>query len=102
MRLRSWFFLSLGILLAIVTGIALNGVAQQNADRAIAAPPELVSVVVTKAEVPARTVLTGAMLARRDYPKDLVPSGAPASEADAVGPTTLALLPRGAAVLPGQ
>jgi pilus assembly protein CpaB len=102
MRLRSWFFLSLGILLAIVTGIALNGVAQQNADRAIAAPPELVSVVVTKAEIPARTVLTAAMLGHREYPKDLVPGGALASEADAVGQTTLALVPSGAAVLRGQ
>ena len=47
MRLRSWFFLSLGLFLAIITGVALNGVAQQNANRvAAAAPPETVSVVV--------------------------------------------------------
>jgi len=74
MRLRSWFFLSLGLLLAILTGVALNGVAQQSAGPAAAAPTT-VSVIVAKADVPARTVLTAAMLTRRDYPTDLVPSG---------------------------
>jgi pilus assembly protein CpaB len=102
MRLRSWFFLSLGLLLAIVTGVALNGVAQQNADRAVAAPAETISVVVARADIPGRTVLTAAMLSHRDYPKDLVPSGAFASEDDAVGQTTLAAIPSGAAVLKGQ
>ena len=101
MRLRSWFFLSLGITLAITTGIALNGVAQ-NANRVAAAPQETVSIVVATADVPARAVITAAMLARRDYPKDLVPSGALADEADAIGQTTLAAIPSGAAVLRGQ
>jgi pilus assembly protein CpaB len=102
MRLRSWLFLSLGIVLAIVTGVALNGVAQQNANRVVAAPPETVSIVVAKADVPARTVITAAMLTRRDYPKELVPGGALADEADAVGQTTVATIPSGAAVLRGQ
>ncbi len=103
MRLRSWFFLSLGLVLAIITGVALNGVAQQNANRvAAAAPPETVSVVVAKGDVPARAVITAAMLSRREYPKELIPSGALADEADAVGKTTLAMIPNGAAVLRGQ
>ncbi|TME33516.1 MAG: Flp pilus assembly protein CpaB [Chloroflexi bacterium] len=102
MRLRSWFFLSLGIVLALVTGVALNGVAQQNADRVAAAPPQTVSIIVAKSDVPARAVLTAAMLAHRDYPTELVPSGALADEADAVGQTTLAAIPSGAAVLRGQ
>src|SRR6266550_181606 len=102
MRLRSWFFLSLGIVLALVTGVALNGVAQQNADRVAAAPPQTVSIIVAKSDVPARAVLTAAMLAHRDYPTELVPSGALADEADAVGQTTLAATPSGAAVLRGQ
>src|SRR5881296_626275 len=102
MRRRSWFFLSLGIVLALVTGVALNGVAQQNADRAVAAPPQTVSIVVVNADVPARAVLTAAMLAHRDYPKELVPNGALADEADAVGQTTLAPISSGAAVLRGQ
>ena len=102
MRRRSWFFLALGLVLALSTGVALNGVAQQNADRAVAAPPQTVSIVVAKADVAARAVLTAEMLARRDYPKELVPSGALADEADAVGQTTLAAIPSGAAVLRGQ
>ena len=73
MRLRSWFFLSLGIVLAVITGVALNGVAQQNADRVAAAPPQTVSIIVAKSDIPARAVLTAAMLAHRDYPKELVP-----------------------------
>jgi pilus assembly protein CpaB len=102
MRLRSWFFLSLGIVLAIVTAVALNGVTQQNANHVVAAPIETISIVVASADMPPRTVITEAMLARRDYPKDLVPTGALADEADAVGQTTLATIPNGAAVLRGQ
>ena len=102
MRRRSWFFLSLGIVLAVTTGVALNGIAQQNVNRVAAAPPQTVSIVVVNADVPARAILTAAMLARRDYPKELVPSGALADEADAVGQTTLAAIPSGAAVLRGQ
>src|SRR5438045_9613514 len=103
MRLRSWFFLSLGLVLAIITGVALNGVAQQNANRvAAAAPPETVSVVVATGDVPARAVITAAMLSRREYPKELIPSGALADEADAGGKTALAMTPRGAARLSGQ
>jgi len=102
MRRRSWFFLSLGIVLAVTTGVALNGIAQQNVNRVAAAPPQTVSIVVANADVPARAVITAAMLARRDYPKELVPSGALADEADAIGQTTLAAIPSGAAVLRGQ
>jgi len=102
MRLRSWFFLSLGIVLAVITGVALNGVAQQNADRVAAAPPQTISILVAKSDVPARAVLTAAMLSHRDYPKELVPNGALGDEADAVGQTTLAAIPSGAAVLRGQ
>jgi len=102
MRLRSWLFLSLGLLLAILTGVALNGVAQQSAGPAAAAPAPTVSVIVAKADVPARTVLTAAMLTRRDYPTELVPSGAVAADADAIGQTTLAAVPSGAPILRGQ
>src|SRR6185503_7612095 len=96
MRLRSWFFLSLGLLLATLTGVALNGVAQQNAGRAAAAPVETVSVVVARSDIPARTVLTAAMLLRRDYPKELGPSDALSNVDDAVGQTTVPSVPNGA------
>src|SRR5437867_5007533 len=102
MRRRSWFFLSLGIVLAIITGVALNGVAQQNVNRVAAAPPQTVSIVVASADLPARAVITAAMLTRRDYPTDLVPGGVVGTETEAVGQTTLAAIPSGAAVLRGQ
>ncbi|MEK6227453.1 MAG: Flp pilus assembly protein CpaB [Chloroflexota bacterium] len=102
MRRRSWFFLFLGLVLAILTGVALNGVAQQNAGPAAAAPAETVSLVVAKTDLPARTVLTAAMLTARDYPKELVPSGALADPDEAVGQTTLAMVPNGAPLLRGQ
>jgi len=102
MRLRSWFFLSLGLLLAVLTGVALNGVAQQNSGRAAAALEDTVSIVVASTDVPARTVLVAGMLARRDYPKDLVPAGAVVNDAEATGQTTLAMLPSGAPILRGQ
>src|SRR5207253_11029004 len=102
MRLRSWFFLSLGIVLAVITGVALNGVAQQNADRVAAAPPQTVSIIVAKSDVPARAVLTAAMLAHGDYPTELVPSGALPDEAAAVGQTTPAAHASGPAEVRGQ
>ena len=102
MRLRSWLFLSLGLLLAVLTGITLNGVAEQSAGPAAATRVETISILVAKADLPARTVLTAAMLTRRDYPRDLVPSGALANDAEAIGQTTLAAVPSGAAVLRGQ
>jgi len=102
MRLRSWFFLSLGLVLAILTGVALNGVAQQSVGPAAAAPVDTIGIIVAKADLPARTVLTATMLVRRDYPKELVPNGAVATEAEVIGQTTLAAVPAGAPVLRGQ
>src|SRR5437870_3132641 len=55
MRLRSWFFLSLGLLLAILTGVALNRVAQQSAGPAAAAPTTVTTGV---GENPKRTQTT--------------------------------------------
>ncbi|TMC31664.1 MAG: Flp pilus assembly protein CpaB [Chloroflexi bacterium] len=102
MRLRSWLFLSLGIVLALLTGIALNGVAQRSGERAAAAPLEVETILVASTDVPARTVLQGSMLASREFPKALVPAGAIASEAEAAGQTTLATIPSGAPILRGQ
>src|SRR2546423_12190218 len=102
MRRRSWLFLSLGVLLSVLTGVALNGVAQQSAGQAAAAPADTVSIVVAKVDVPGRTIITGAMLAHREDPKDLLPSGAISNDADAIGQTTLAAIPNGAALLRAQ
>jgi len=88
--------------LALLTGIALNGVAQRSGERAAAAPLEVETILVASTDVPARTVLQGSMLASREFPKALVPAGAIASEAEAAGQTTLATIPSGAPILRGQ
>ncbi|OLC52318.1 MAG: Flp pilus assembly protein CpaB [Chloroflexi bacterium 13_1_40CM_4_68_4] len=103
MRFRSWFFLILGLVLAGLTGIALNGVAQQNAARAAVTPVvETISVLVAKTDIAARTVIIADLLETRTYPKEILPDGAIGKAAEAVGQTTLAPIPKGAPVLRGQ
>ena len=103
MRSRSWFFLVLGLVLAGLTGVALNGVAQQNAARAAVAPVlDTITVLVAKADIAARTVVTADMLEARAYPKELLPAGAISNAAEATGQTTIAPIPKGAPVLRGQ
>src|SRR2546422_966925 len=92
MRFRSWFFLILGLVLAGLTGIALNGVAQQNAARAAVTPVvETISVLVAKTDIAARTVIIADLLETRTYPKEILPDGAIGKAADArAGPRGLA------------
>ena len=100
MRLRSWMLLMAGLVLSALTGLALYGVAQQAEARPTPPPAaETVSVVVAKVDIPVRTVVTGEMLARRDVPKNLVPTGAISSEPEAIGQTTLAAKPNGSFIL---
>lgn len=101
MRLHSWLFLALGLVLAILTGVSLNAVAQPGG-RASAAPVDTVSILVARSDLAPRTVLTADMLAAKEYPKQLIPSGAFVNEAEAVGQTTLAAVPSGAPILRGQ
>jgi pilus assembly protein CpaB len=103
MRSRSWFFLVLGLVLAGLTGIALNGVAQQNAARAAVAPAvETISILVAKTDLAARVLITADMLEARAYPKELLAAGAIGNSAEVVGQTTLAPIPKGAPLLRGQ
>jgi pilus assembly protein CpaB len=100
---RAWLFLAAGLILAVLTGVALYGVAQQSAARPEApAATNTVPVLVAKADIAARTVLSADLLARRDFPADLVPSGAITSDAGALGQTTLIPIARGQAIVSGQ
>ena len=92
---RSWIFLGVGLLLAALTGLSLYGVAQQNTPAQQAASVRTVDVIVAKADVPARTVITAALVAHRSFPSDLVPAGVITNEADAVGQTTVTPISRG-------
>src|ERR671937_665199 len=103
MRSRSWFFLVLGLVLAGLTGVALNGIAQQNAARAAVAPVlDTITVLVAKADIAARTVVTADMLEARAYPKELLPAGAISNADKATGQPTIATVPTGAQELREQ
>jgi Flp pilus assembly protein CpaB len=101
-EIRSWIFLALGLLLSGLTGLALYGVAQESANRQAAAVGENLAVLVAEADIPARAVVAPAQVSIKSYPRALVPSGALASEADAVGQTTIAPIPKGAMLLRTQ
>ena len=100
---RAWLFLAAGLVLAVLTGVALYGVAQQSASRPDApAATNTIQVLVATADIAARTVLSPDLVARRDFPADLVPAGAVTSDAAAVGQTTLVPIARGQAIVAGQ
>jgi len=100
---RAWLFLAAGLLLAVLTGVALYGVAQQSAVRPEApVSTNTIQVLVAKTDIAARSVLSADLLARRDFPADLVPAGAVTSDAAAVGQTTLVPIARGQAIVAGQ
>lgn len=101
-EIRSWVFLTLGLLLAALTGVAVYGVAQEGATRQVGVVAETVHVVVAGTDIAARTVLRPELIARRSYPRALVPSGALLNAEDAVGQTTLAAIPSGVAIVRSQ
>ena len=98
-ELRAWLFLGLGLLLAGLTGLSLYGVSQDVGGRNVAAASDTTSVVVARADIPARVVITADMLTRRDYPRALVPSGSVARESDAVGQTSVSTIAAGTPVV---
>ncbi|HEV2010536.1 MAG TPA: Flp pilus assembly protein CpaB [Candidatus Limnocylindria bacterium] len=102
-EIRSWIFLALGLLLSGMTGLALYGVGVDASSRGqAAAAAESVEVLVTTADIPARTVLTGGNLTLMSYPRPLVPAGALGHTEEAVGQTTVAAIPKGAVVVREQ
>lgn len=101
-EMRSWIFLGLGLLLAGLTGLSLYGVSQDVGARQVAAASETAQIVIARADIPTRTVLTNEMLTTQTYPANLIPSGAISKAADVVGQTTVSSIPAGAAVTRSQ
>jgi len=101
-ELRSWIFLGLGLLLAGLTGLSLYGVSQDSGARVAAASSDTAEVVVAKADIATRSLLTADLLTTKTYPKNLVPAGALTNEKDAIGQTTVSVVPAGAAVVRSQ
>jgi pilus assembly protein CpaB len=101
-ELRSWIFLGLGLLLAGLTGLSLYGVSQDYGKTTAAATVDTTEIVVARADIATRAVITADMLSIKTYPKALAPAGALTNQADAVGQTTVAGIPAGAAVVRSQ
>jgi len=101
-ELRSWIFLGLGLLLAGLTGLALYGVSQDYGKTTAAATVDTTEIVVARADIATRAVISADMLAVKAYPKALAPAGALTNQADAIGQTTIAGIPAGAAVVRSQ
>jgi Flp pilus assembly protein CpaB len=103
-ELRAWLFLGLGLLLAGLTGLSLYGVSQDVTGRqaAAAASTDSTEIIVARADIATRVVITADMLAKRIFPRSLVPTGAVSAEADIVGQTTQTSIPAGAAVVRSQ
>jgi Flp pilus assembly protein CpaB len=102
-ELRAWLFLGLGLLLAGLTGLSLYGVSQDfGGTKGVAAASDTTDIVIARSDIKASTVITLDMVARKSYPRTLVPAGAVASEGDVVGQTTLSAVPAGTAVVRSQ
>lgn len=101
-EVRAWLFLGLGLLLAGLTGLSLYGVSQDYGSRQVAAASDGIEVVVARADIATRAVVTADMITRKIFPRTLVPTGAVQTEGDVVGQTTQAAIPAGAAVVRSQ
>jgi pilus assembly protein CpaB len=101
-ELRSWIFLGLGLLLAGLTGLSLYGVSQDYGKTTAAAAIDTTEIVVARADIGTRAVLTADMLSIRTYPKTLAPAGAITNQSDAIGETTIVGIPAGAAIVRSQ
>ena len=102
---RAWAFLVLGLALAVLTGIALYRIALQTSpevDRGAPPAAGTTAIVIANVDIPARTVVSGQLLARRDFPSALVPAGAITSEAQALGQTTIGPIARGQPIVAAQ
>ena len=100
-QLRPITFLGIGLALALLTAWLLYGLIQDSAAAAKTnqAPPQTTEIVVARADIAPRTVVTAAHLVRRAYPAELLPASAIALDAEAVGRTTIAAIPAGSPVL---
>ena len=101
---RAWIFLAIGLVLAGLTGFALYGLAQQaspnGAVRGGAA--QTMDIIVAKADLPVRVIITPDAVMHKSFPLDLVPAGAFTIDADVIGQTTITPIARGQAIVQAQ
>jgi pilus assembly protein CpaB len=103
---RAWIFLAIGLVLAGLTGFALYGLAQQAAPSASltrsGGQVQTMDILVAKADLPVRVVITPDAVMHKAYPLDLVPAGAITNDADVIGLTTIAPIARGQVIIQAQ
>jgi Flp pilus assembly protein CpaB len=103
---RAWIFLAIGLVLAGLTGFALYGLAQQAAPAGGSARgagvTQTMDILVAKADLPVRVIITADAVMHKAYPLDLVPTGAFTNDADVIGQTTISPISRGQAIVQAQ
>jgi len=102
---RAWIFLAIGLVLAGLTGFALYGLAQQAAPAAGVARggvTQTMDILVAKADLPVRVIITPDAVMHKTFPLDLVPSGAITNDADVIGQTTISPITRGQVIVQAQ
>jgi pilus assembly protein CpaB len=103
---RAWIFLAIGLVLAGLTGFALYGLAQQAAPAGGSARgggvTQTMDILVAKADLPVRVIITADAVMHKAYPLDLVPTGAITNDADVIGQTTISPISRGQAIVQAQ
>jgi Flp pilus assembly protein CpaB len=101
---RAWIFLAIGLVLAGLTGFALYGLAQQAAPSGAAGGPaaQTMDILVAKADLPVRVIITPDAIMHKSFPLDLVPAGAFSVDAEVIGQTTITPIARGQAIVQAQ
>ena len=102
---RAWIFLAIGLVLAGLTGFALYGLAQQAAPAGAVVrggQVQTTDIIVAKADLPVRVIITPDAVMHKAFPVDLVPAGAITNDADVIGQTTISPIARGQAIVQAQ
>jgi pilus assembly protein CpaB len=104
MRSRSTILLAIGVLLSVVTagGLYFYAASQRGPAGQAQAATDMVSAIVARADIPARTVVTAEMLTRQALPAAAIPASAARAESEVVGQTSLAPIPAGSMLLRPQ
>ena len=102
---RAWIFLAIGLVLAGLTGFALYGLAQQAAPNGAVVrggQVQTMDIIVAKADLPVRVIITPDAVMHKAFPLDLVPAGAITNDADVIGQTTITPIARGQVIVQAQ
>jgi Flp pilus assembly protein CpaB len=93
--------ISVGLALALISAVAVIGIARQ-ATAASQAQVRQVSVVVAKRDIPDQTQITADALEIRPFPVDFAPPGTYSTTDDLIGRYAKGFLPQGQIIVAGQ